>query len=356
MFSANRLELARKRRRYTAKNLCERAKIAPVTLSRIVNGKQTPDEDTVNRLAKALAYPADFFSQAEIDEIDASSASFRSMKAMTARERDAAIAAGSLAYVMSDWVKNQFNLPDADILDLNYESDPAGAARTLRQYWAIGEKPISHMIKLLETKGVRVFSLSENTKTVDAFSCWRNNEPYIFLNTFKTAERSRFDAAHELGHLVLHKHGGPKQGNAEAEANAFASSFLMPRADVVSKIPYVVSLDDILKAKVRWGVSVLALTYRLHTLNIITDWQYRSFCIQINRKYRNTEPNGLPLERSSVWHMVLSDLWKRGISRNRVASDLFMPHDEMESLLFGLTGETVPPKKALGKPVFKAIK
>jgi hypothetical protein len=45
--------------------------------------------------------------------------------------------------------------------------------------WALGEQPIS-MIKLLESKGVRVFSLAENTKTVDAFSCWRNDVPYVF--------------------------------------------------------------------------------------------------------------------------------------------------------------------------------
>ena len=42
------------------------------------------------------------------------------------------------------------------------------------------------MIKLLESKGVRVFSLAENTKNVDAFSCWRNGTPYVFLNTFRS--------------------------------------------------------------------------------------------------------------------------------------------------------------------------
>lgn len=356
MFKPSRLELARKRRRYTAKILCERAQVSPVTLSRIVNAKQSPDDETIERLAKALEYPVEFFSQPDTDGIDATAASFRSMKAMTARERDAALAAGLLSYDMCDWVRTRFNLPDADILDLKHETDPAGAARMLRQYWSIGEKPIAHMIKLLEAKGVRVFSLSENTKTVDAFSCWRNNEPYIFLNTFKSAERRRFDAAHELGHLVLHKHGGPKHTDAEAEANAFASSFLMPRADVISRIPYVSNLQDVLGAKRRWGVSALALTYRLHSLQIITDWQYRTFCIQINRRFGNTEPNGLPSERSSIWQTVLSDLWKEGVSRNRIAADLFMPHDELENVLFGLTGEVEKPEILGKRPALKSVK
>lgn len=357
MFNPGRLDLARKRRRYTARSLAERAQIAPVTLSRIVNGTQTPDEQTIERLVKALEFPRQFFFDSDIDPIDASAASFRSLKAMTARERDAAVAAGSLAYLMSDWVKAAFNLPATDLLNLEDEQDPLSAAKSIRQYWSIGEKPIGNMIKLLETKGIRIFSLSENTKNVDAFSCWRDDEPYIFLNTFKTAERSRFDAAHELGHLVLHKHGGPKQGrNAEFEANTFSSAFLMPEDDVRAWIPYVTCLDDIVLAKKRWGVSAMALTYRLHKLGIINDWPYRTFCKQIRSRYGSSEPDGLPQERSSVWQTVLTDLWKEGTSKNHIAAELNIPHDEMENLLFGLTGETNPPNWSLGQTKLKVIK
>ncbi len=354
MFNVRRLELARKRRRHTAKILAERARIAPVTLSRVVNGLQIPDDDTINKLIGALNYPREFFFRDDIDPIDASTASFRSLKAMTARERDAALAAGELAYEMADWVRAEFNLPAADLLDLSHEHDPSAAARTLRQYWAIGERPIGNMVKLLEAKGVRVFSLAENTKNVDAFSCWRNDEPYIFLNTFKSTERSRFDAAHELGHLVLHKHGGAKQGKSvEHEAHLFAASFLMPRDDVLSSIPFVTSVEQIVKTKGRWGVSVAALAYRLHKLNVLTDWQYRIFCIQINRKFGQHEPNGLPPERSSVWQTILTHLWKEGITKNHVAASLNIPSDEMENLLFGLTGDVTPPDR--GKPTLKII-
>ncbi|MGL3210465.1 ImmA/IrrE family metallo-endopeptidase [Bradyrhizobium sp. BR 1433] len=81
------------------------------------------------------------------------------------------------------------------------------------------------MLALLETKGVRIFSLAENTASVNAFSFWRDNKPYIFLNNFKMAESSIFDSAHELGHLVMHKHGDAKETRAaEREANGFASS------------------------------------------------------------------------------------------------------------------------------------
>src|SRR3984893_14480610 len=340
MFNVQRLELARKRRRYTAKILAEKAHVAPVTLSRVVNGVQVPDDATIDKLVAALGYPREFFFRDDIDPIDASTASFRSLKAMTARERDAALAAGELAYELADWVRAKFNLPKADFLDLSHEHDPAAAARTLRQRGGIGEEPIGNMVKLLETKGVRIFSLAENTKNVDAYSCWRNDEPYIFLNTFKSTERSRFDAAHELGHLVLHKHGGAKQGrSAEHEAHLFAASFLMPRDDVLATIPFVTSLDQLVKTKSRWGVSVAALAYRAHKLRLLTDWQYRTFCIRINQKYGTDEPNGLPPERSSVWQMILTELWKEGVTKTHIATRLAIPADEMENLLFGLTGE-----------------
>lgn len=339
MFNPERLELARKRRRLTAKSLAERAGIAPVTLSRIVNRQQVPDENTVESLVSALEYPRSFFYQDDADPIEVGAASFRSLTSMSARERDAALAAGSLAYELIDWVAEKFSLPEPDIIDLGQERDPASAARMLRQYWAIGEKPIGNMIKLLESKGVRVFSLAEDTKNVDAFSCWRDNQPFVFLNTFKSTERSRFDAAHELGHLVLHRHGGPQGREAEVEANQFASAFLMPHADLVSTIPYVSSIDQILSAKKRWGVAAVALAYRLNKLGLMTEWQY----IQVNRRYRSAEPDGLPAEKSSVWQMVLQELWKEGMSRGAVAAKLNIPEDELQSLLFGLTGSSIPP-------------
>ena len=84
---------------------------------------------------------------------------------------------------------------------------------------------------------------------VDAFSMWRQETPFVFLNTQKSAERTRFDAAHELGHLVLHRHGSPQGQDAEREANAFASAFLMPRASVLANAPRMATLDHLIPAE-----------------------------------------------------------------------------------------------------------
>lgn len=361
MFNHRRLSLARRRRRLTGKRLAELVGVTPATITRLEKGHNEPEPETVDALTKALDFPKEFFAGDDFDELTKEATSFRGLTSMTAKEREAALAAGALAYMLADWVTDRFNLPDTDIIYLGYEADPPRAARILREHWGLGEQPVGNMVKLLESKGARVFSLTENTKTVDAFSCWRDDVPYIFLNTFKSAEHSRFDAAHELAHLVLHRHGGPHQGReAEREANSFASSFLMPKADVLAKIPYITSLKQLIQAKKRWRVSVAALAYRLHKIGLITDWQYRSLCIQINKRgYHKNEPECIQHEESVVWKKVFSELWAERITKKNIADDLHIPTDELEGLIFGLAGPTSPPsdlREGHEKPVLRLVK
>lgn len=255
---------------------------------------------------------------------------------MSAGIRDASLAAGAIGFMISDWVEQKFNLPPIQVPDLHlYE--PEQAARVLREEWLLGEKPISNMIHLLESKGVRVFSLAENTVRVNAYSLWRQGKPYIFLNTFKSAECSRFDAAHELGHLVLHQDGGSTGREAEDQSNKFASSFLMPRADVLATIPYVDYLRQVVQNKSRWRVSVAALNYRLHKLGILSDWRYRDFCIEIaTRGYNKVEPEPIERERSVVWQKVLKALWVEKTTQASIARALSIPEDELNGLIFGV--------------------
>jgi Zn-dependent peptidase ImmA (M78 family)/DNA-binding XRE family transcriptional regulator len=358
MFNHKRLSLARMRRRLTGKALAERAGLSAVTISRLENGENPPDEGTVERLSKALSFPVEFFHGDDPQEIDTGAVSFRSFSRMTARERDAATSAGSLGLDLSDWVNQRFALPRPNLLDLSYETNPEAAARSLRQFWALGERPIGHLLGLLETHGVRVFSLSENTAAVNAFSFWRNEIPFIFLNNFKTAESSIFDSAHELAHLVLHKHAGPRASrDAEREANLFASAFLMPAEDVRARMPRYISVSVVLQAKKRWRVSAMAMAYRLNTLGLLTERQYKLICIELGRRgYRASEPDGIEREGSVVWNKVFSQLWAERTTKNAVADSLYLPLDELEGLVWGLAAgrKPAPPKTSGSK--LRAIK
>jgi Zn-dependent peptidase ImmA (M78 family)/DNA-binding XRE family transcriptional regulator len=346
MFTPGRLSLARKRRRLTKKGLAAALDVTPHTVLRYESGEILPSEDIVAKIAEVLAFPIHFFYSDDIDNPEVDAASFRSLTAMSAKERDAALAAGALGFLLSDWADARFDLPAVQFPDLAGDS-PEIAARSLREAWALGEKPISNMVHLLEAKGVRVFSLAENTRTVDAFSMWRSDRPFVFLNMMKTAERSRFDAAHELGHLILHKHGGPRGRKAEEQANQFASSFLMPASDVLAAIPRIHTLNQAVQTKQRWAVSVFALLHRLHKLDILSDWQYRMFCIQAS-DYRDAEPFSVTREQSVVWQKVLTAMWKERVTKNDIATELHVPSQEIENLLFGLASQEGPPPSGNG--------
>ncbi len=344
-FSAHRLIIARQRRKLSGKELADRAGLTPVTVSKAENGHQV-ETATAEKFARALEYPLDFFYLDAPEVIEADTVSFRSLKKMSAAERDASLAAGALGVELYEWIDTRFDLPNTDLIDLNKErSRPESAARLLRQHWGLGDRPIGNVLKLLESKGVRVLSLSENTRNVDAYSFWRSDRAYIFLNQEKTAERSIFDSAHELGHLVLHHHAGARNDKgAEYQADQFASAFLMPEHDIKNELPSVVSPQQIIRAKKRWKVSAMALAYRLHGLKLLSDWSYRAFCIELGKfGYRNGEPGGVDRETSIVLAKVLAALWTKRLTKAEIARDLAVPLDEIETLIFRLAGPTPSP-------------
>lgn len=357
MFSYKRLSHARKRRRLTAKGLAELAGVSAITVSRLENGENQPDDETVAKLARAVGYPTAFFFDDDPEEINADSVSFRSLTKMSAKERDAATAAGSLGLQLSDWMESEFLLPEANILDLSYETDPEAAALSLRQFWSLGEKPIGNMLGLLEVNGVRVFSLAENTATVDAFSFWRSSRPFVFLNNFKTAEHSIYNSAHELGHLAMHRHAGTQPSRpAEREANQFASAFLMSANDVRARMPRFITVDTIIEAKKRWRVSAMAMAYRLHALGMLSDWQYKSACIELGRRgFRSGEPGGIERETSRVWQKVLTQLWAERRTKNEIAERLHIPLDELEGLIWGLAGPAIRPDREETRGLIRAV-
>jgi Zn-dependent peptidase ImmA (M78 family)/DNA-binding XRE family transcriptional regulator len=317
--------------------LAESIGLTSRSISAFENGEKTPSQETIERMAATLVFPESFFSGADMDVPNHNTASFRSMSRMSASKRDAALGAGALAFLLSDWIESRFDLPATDLLDLREEA-PESAAVALRQAWGLGERPVRNMVHLLEAKGIRVFSLVEQAVEVDAFSLWRNEKPFVFLNTLKSSEHSRFDAAHELGHLVLHKHGGPHGQDTEHQANAFASAFLMPKASVLSVAPRIPTLEHLLLLKKQWVVSVAALAYRLQAIGLLSECHYRSLCIEISeRGFRSSEPNPAPHEISQVLAKIFAALRQEAIGKHDIAHALQIDETELDKMVFGLT-------------------
>jgi Zn-dependent peptidase ImmA (M78 family)/transcriptional regulator with XRE-family HTH domain len=168
-------------------------------------------------------------------------------------------------------------------------SDPSGSysieeieqfATQCRRMWGLGDGPIANLLLLLESKGVIVARTDFADFALDAFSCWIGSRPFIFLSSDRTAVRSRYDAAHELAHLILHSGITIEQmedtdahNRAEKEANLFAAAFLLPRSVFRYEV-HSTRLNSFLSLKKRWRVSVGALVARCKDIRVIDDYQF----------------------------------------------------------------------------------
>jgi len=335
LFNSSRFRVARKRRRVSKTRLAEIVGVHARAITAFESGEYAPAPETAERLAQALNFQTDFFFGEDLCEPSVATASFRSLARMTASTREAALAKGAMAIHFHDWMERRFGLPVCDLPDLR-EEDPETAAIALRHEWGLGEKPVRNMVHLLESKGVRVFSMVE-TLDIDAFSFWRDVTPFIFLNTTKSAEHRRFDAAHELGHLVLHRKVGVHGKEAEHEANRFASSFLMPRGSVLAHAPVLPNLQVLIDLKSHWIVSLGALVYRLHALGVIGKWHYHKLWMEISeRGYRTKEPKGASPEMSLILGKVFQILRSEGVTRADVARALSYNPEDLDEVIFGL--------------------
>lgn len=341
----SRITLARLHRGWTKKRLAESVGVTPAAMTKIEKGDISPSPETLGKVADALGFPLSFFDLPPVEIPPADAISFRSLRKMTRSQRDQAISWSAFGADLSDWMDGEFNLPSVDVPDLS-ELDPAGAASALRGVWGLGEHPVANMISLLEAHGIRVFSLQETAPTVDAYSFWDEDRdrPFVFLTTAKSAERRRMDAAHELGHLVLHRKVDLVEGHRELEreANEFASALLMPPAGFSATVPRYPALSDFMAVKRHWKVSLAAAVYRAHALGLVSDWQYRDLFRDISsRGFRRREPDGIPPERSEVARQVI-DLESDGARGTRtISSKTGIPEALVASLTFVIPGNVI---------------
>ncbi|MEV4496608.1 ImmA/IrrE family metallo-endopeptidase [Micromonospora arborensis] len=205
-------------------------------------------------------------------------------------------------------------------------------------------------------------------REVDAFSFWHENRPFVFLNASKSAERLRFDLAHELGHLCIHRDVRTNRNRQyELDANTFASTLLMPADGLIPQLVGSPSLPDVMELKAYWKVSATAMVRRLHQLKRISDWQYRTWMIDLSeRGFRTSEPNGVSREQSALLRQVLALAREDGWRTERISKELGIPRRDFTEAFLGLTvmsvstGMTATPSSAptapSGPPQLRAVR
>lgn len=205
----SRIRLARLTRGLAKTELAARIGVTPRTIQTFESDGAPLERGAA--LGAALDYSERFFLRSPLHPLDEDQARFRARRRATAAQRAAARADGAIAVELYEWIAGRFRLPEVDLLELDGEP-PERATAARRSAWGLGTGPLPNLVQLAEAHGVRVLGLPGRSALVDAFALWRDGHPYVFLSTMKTTERSRFDLAHEIGHLVL-RHAGTPTGS-----------------------------------------------------------------------------------------------------------------------------------------------
>ena len=283
-FLPDRLSQVLAARRISQVQLATMVGVTPPTVSKWRSGQQTPEPETLSRLASVVNVASEWFTRPVIEKT--STPLFRSNASAHAGARAMLEArldwAHELSLVLEEFVDfPEVKLPDRGFTDpIEIDSgDIEAAAQECRELWRLGSGPMPDVALALENAGIILVREETGIAQIEGLSAWSPllKRPIVLLASDKdNGFRSRFDAAHELGHLVLHKRisivtDPRKHKELERQAHRFAGAFLLPAESFSTEVRLPVTLDSLLLLKQRWGVSVAAIIMRLEALEIITE-------------------------------------------------------------------------------------
>ncbi len=211
------------------------------------------------------------------------------------------------------------------------------AAAALRMRWDLGDRPIEGLLELIEERGGSVVGWQQEWG-FDALSGRAGRSPVLVLNTAVPPDRLRFNAAHEIGHLVMKSTGIGKTD--EQFAMRFAAAFLVP-AEVARRELGThrrgLDLDELGLLKQRWGLSMQGWIRRARDLEIIGEDLYRALNIQFRTAgWHRNEPFRY---ESSETPALFRRLVLRALAENMITSEdaeRYLPGTSRQT---GATGE-----------------
>lgn len=337
-FTGARLQLARYRAGLTMRELAARADLSHAMISQYETGKGTPTRAVLARLAVATGVSAQFFTAPRPISIGGLEGThFRSLRSTSKAARTTAWSWTETVLDLADALEEHVRLPEPDVPQVPVAPDARveeleHAAQLVRRHWQLPDGPVGHLVRNLEAHGVLVACLPVADQGIDAYSHRQGDRPVIILGTDKAdAARSRFDAAHELGHLVCHLEADPGS-TQEQQAHAFAAELLMPRTAMLQVLPHRFSLPAYARLKHTWGVSLAALLYRARQLQVLSDASYRRAVIGLNQSYgRRVEP--FPLPRHEQPALLAKALTVAEVSVEDLAAAVALPVDDVTAVL-----------------------
>ena len=342
LFDPARLKLARQLSGWSRAELARRAGLSAAAISQFEGGSSRPKPATLAELALVLGMPARFFAAGRSDTLipHTEESFFRSLRRTSQRDRERAAAHAGLLAELVRAIETRVLLPafepiDDLVLDAGEPAERAEhAAKLLRERWAVADGPIDDVVRLLEQHGVVVCRVPLLTRDVDAFSWTSGPRPLVLLGADKGVfERSRLDAAHEVGHVLMHAHDPePAQANMERQAQRFGAALLFPAEALRDEWPRSGRLDwgRLLSLRNRWGISMAAILYRVRELELVSATAYENAMKYLSHKgWRVREPGAARQpEQPALLAEALALLAGAGTSLDALADEANLPSSD----------------------------
>jgi Zn-dependent peptidase ImmA (M78 family)/DNA-binding XRE family transcriptional regulator len=348
-FVGERLREARQVRGLRAVELAEILDISPQAISSYEKGQKSPSPAIADALAEKLNMPPHFFTRPVSQRHDRP-VFYRSMSSATKKAR--ARADGRLGWLeeLTEYMAGSVDFPPVNLPVFDVPADPLlladedieRMAEDARKFWKMSDGPIGNMVYLLENQGVIVARDNLGDVTLDSLSTF-SDLPYVMIGTEKgTAVRWRYDAAHELGHLLLHRNLNPKAltravdfRRVEKQAHRFGAAFLLPM-DAFADDFFSASLDTLRAMKPHWRVSIAMMIMRARDGGLISEeHERRMFINYYRRSWRRSEPldDKLEAEKPRLLHNAVDLILSHGAqSAAEFAAAVALAANDIESL------------------------
>jgi Zn-dependent peptidase ImmA (M78 family)/transcriptional regulator with XRE-family HTH domain len=341
VFDGGRLSLARLSRGLTKKQLAEKVGVTPAAIGQYERGLSQPSAPVIAKLRWALRFPPEFFEGGRRRfEVCHDDAHFRRLRSTSKMERSQVLARAELLAELVAELEKYLKIPKVAIPDIPVPGysrvEIEGAVAEVRKRWGMGVGPVPKMVRLLESKGCVVTRLTSHSANVDAFSTWMDKRPLVILSDDKgDVARSRLDAAHELGHLVMHHDAEPGSRAVEQQAFTFAVAFLMPRESALRELPRGLDWRRYAELKRRWGISMKALVRYSKDLGLLSEASYKRAMVQYSKNgWQNGEPGELedteqPVLVSNALEVLRT---RRGLDSEDLARALRIESEDLKKL------------------------
>lgn len=303
-FQPERLTQLREARGLSKINLGRLVDRSPSTITKWENGSHSPDAEVIAILGRVLNCPVTWFIKPTVKK-ENNPVFFRTM-AKTAKD----LCNASERYMgwlqeVSTTLQDYLDYPEVDVPHLEVTDYRAiddemieVMAAKCRQQWGLGIAPITDLLLIIENAGVVCSRFEQGSAMMDGYSQWNESEsrPYIILASDKdNYYRSRFDAAHELGHVVLHRYverlDSVNFKPIEEQAHKFAACLMLPEEAFSVELPPFPTLENFISLKTRWGMSAHSMIHRAKSLELISPLEYQRLYKSVSaRGWRKGEP------------------------------------------------------------------